>query len=416
MRVIRGRVFFRGRLEPLSLGIDEDGKIATIRKVLRGDEEIDHGDALILPGAVDMHVHMRDPGLTAKEDISSGTSSAAIGGVTTVADMPNTVPPVTSRSSLEKKVEALRGRSAVDYLLYAAPRSGDAAAALQGAGAFKAYMAESTGSLQIGLPDLNHVLREAERQGKLTVIHAEDPTKFRPGKARDLRDHAGARSKEAETSAVEILGKIRGEARIHIAHVSCVEALDALPTGATCDVTPHHLFLDWSKPLGTRGKVNPPLRSREDREALWAAFRNGRIDAVASDHAPHTIEEKAEPFEESPAGLPGVATTFPLLMRRSRGGDVELTRIVSAIASRPAEILGVPKGVIEVGRDADLIVVDPRAVERIRAKRLRSKCGWTPFEGMEACFPKSVYLRGESVVEDGELAAEGLGRLLGQST
>jgi len=415
MRVIRGRVWFRGRLEPLSLGIGEDGKIAAIRKVLRGDEEIDHGDMLILPGAVDLHVHMRDPGLTEKEDFPSGTASAAIGGVTTVADMPNTVPPVTSRAALERKTDALRGRSAVDYLLYAAPRSPDGVVGLKGAGAFKAYMAESTGGLQVGVETLDGILRETERLGKVMAIHAEDPTKFQPGTARDLHDHAAARSKEAEGSAMEILRRIRGDAKVHVAHVTCVEALDALPTGVSCEVTPHHLFLDWSKPLGARGKVNPPLRSREDREALWEAFRKGRIDVVASDHAPHTLDEKGGPFEESPAGVPGVATAFPLLLRRTRAGDIDLGRLVAAMSSRPAEILQIPKGIIEVGRDADLIVADPRAIETIRAKRLRYKCGWTPFDGMEAVFPKAVYLRGESVVEHGESTAEGRGRLLAPS-
>ncbi|MGI0148455.1 MAG: amidohydrolase family protein, partial [Thermoplasmata archaeon] len=298
----------------------------------------------------------------------------------------------------------------------AAPRSGDAAAALKGAGAFKAYMAESTGGLQIGVPDLDGILRESERQRKLTAVHAEDPSKFTKGPARSLQDHSAIRPKESETSALSILRRIRGDAPLHVAHVTCLEALDAVPPGATCEVTPHHLFLDWSKPLGTRGKVNPPLRSREDREALWEAFRKGRVDVVASDHAPHTLEEKAAPFEESPAGLPGVGTSFPLLMRRTKAGDIDLARLVSALASRPAQILGIPKGVIEVGRDADLIAVDPRATERIRAERLRYKCGWTPFEGMEACFPKTVYVRGEAVVEDGEPAAEGRGRLVSPST
>jgi len=145
------------------------------------------------------------------------------------------------------------------------------------------------------------------------------------------------------------------------------------------------------------------------------AFQQGRIDAVASDHAPHTLDEKSGPFEESPAGVPGVATAFPLLLRRTRAGDLDLSRLVSAMSTRPAEILQIPKGIIEVGRDADLIVADPRAIETIRAKRLRYKCGWTPFDGMEAIFPNAVYLRGESVVEHGESTAEGRGRLLAPS-
>jgi len=412
VRVIRGRVFFRGRLDALSLGIAEDGKIAAVKKTLRGDEEVDHGDALILPGCVDLHVHMRDPGLTQKEDLPSGTRSAAIGGVTTIAEMPNTVPPVTSQAAYERKVESFRGRSAIDYVLYAAPKSEDAVTRLREAAAFKAYMAESTGALQIGPKELHGILRGAAVTGKLVVVHAEDPRQLTNVKVNGLEDHSAARPKAAESSALRWLASNRGETKVHIAHVTCVEALDAVPSGATCEATPHHLFLDTSSPLGARGKVNPPLRSPADREALWDAFRRGRIDAFASDHAPHTLDEKSVPFNEAPAGLPGVATSFPLLMRRTRAGEIGLERLVGATASRPAEILGIPKGVIEVGRDADLIVVDPRAAQRIRAKRLRYKCGWTPFEEMEACFPHTVYLRGELVIDDGEPAAEGQGRLV----
>ena len=412
MWVIRGRVFFRGQLEPLSVGIDEDGRVAAIKKVLRGDEEIDHGDALILPGCVDLHVHMRDPGLKYKEDFPSGTRSAAIGGVTTIADMPNTVPAVTTTTALNQKRAELRGRAAVDYALYAAPQSATTVPRLSDAVAFKIYMAESTGNLEVSVPRLEEVLRAAEAERKLVAVHAEDPTKFTKQEARDLQSHAAARPKIAEETAVATLARVQGEAVVHVAHVTCVEALDQVPASATCEVTPHHLFLDWSKPFGARGKVNPPLRSPADRDALWDAFRKGRIDAVASDHAPHTLDEKGAPFEEAPAGLPGVATSFPLLMRRIRTGDLDLPRLVSAMASRPAEILGIAKGTIEVGRDADLVVVDPRHIEAVSAKRVRYKCGWTPFEGMEACFPRAVYLRGEPIVEDGEAVAEGQGRLI----
>ncbi len=412
MWVIKGRVFFRSQLEPLSLGIDENGRIAAIKKVLRGDKEIDCGDALILPGCVDLHVHMRDPGLTHKEDFSSGTRSAAIGGVTTIAEMPNTKPPVTTRSALEDKDRTLRGRATIDYVLYAAPQSADAVPRLVGARAFKAYMAESTGGLQVGVPELEAILRASEAKSKLTVVHAEDPQKFSKGKTGDLASYSASRPKAAEESAIANLARIRGAATVHVAHVTCSEALDTMPRNATCEVTPHHLFLDTAKPLGARGKVNPPLRSRADREALWDAFRKGRIDAVASDHAPHTLDEKGGPFEEAPAGVPGVGTAFPLLLRRSRSGDIGLPRLVSAMATRPAEILGIAKGVIDVGREADLVVVDPRRIEPITAKRVRYKCGWTPFEGMDACFPHAVYLRGEPIIQAGEPVAEGQGRLI----
>ena len=216
----------------------------------------------------------------------------------------------------------------------------------------------------------------------------------------------------SEVEAIRTLAKLRGDGPVHVAHVTCVEALDTVPQGVTTEATPHHLFLDYTRPLKAFGKVNPPLRGPADRQALWDAFAAGRIDIAATDHAPHTREEKEEPFDEAPSGLPGVATSLPLLLRQVRAEALSLERFVEATAARPAEILGVPKGRIEVGRDADLIVVDAREVVRITPRRVRYKCGWTPFEGMEGVFPRTVYLRGERIVEDGEPIAEGLGQPL----
>ena len=410
MRVIRGRVYYRGRVEPLDLGVDEDGRIAAVKRNLPGDDVEDHGDALILPGCVDMHVHLRDPGLTEKEDVPSGTRSAAIGGVTTVVDMPNTRPAVTTREVLRAKWARVRGRAAVDYGLFAAPRSGDAVSGLEDATAFKVYMAESTGSLQIGVEALEEVLHASAPLGRPVVAHAEDDALFRTGQPGTLTGHSASRPPESEVSAIRTLVEIRGDARVHVAHVSCTEALDAVPPGMTTEVTPHHLLLDTSRPLKALGKVNPPLRSPEDRKALWAAYAAGRIDAVATDHAPHTREEKEERFEEAPSGLPGVATAFPLLLRQVKAESLSLERLVDTLASRPADILGIPQGHIEVGRDADLLVVDARRVLKVTARRVRYKCGWTPFEGMEGIFPTTVYLHGERIVEDGEPITEGAGR------
>ena len=410
MRIIRGRVFYRDRVEPLDLGVDEAGTIVAIRRNLAGGDVEDHGDALILPGCVDMHVHLRDPGFTEKEDFPSGTRSAALGGVTTVVDMPNTRPPVTTAEALNDKWARCRGRAAVDYGLFAAPRSETAVAQLDGATAFKVYMAESTGNLQVDEPALADVLQATSAHRRLVVAHAEDARKFKDGPPATLLEHSQARPRESETSAIQSLDKIRGEAQVHIAHVTCVEALNAVPEGVTTEVTPHHLLLDFRRPLRAFGKVNPPLRSPEDRQALWDAYAGGRIDAVATDHAPHTREEKEVPFDEAPSGLPGLATAFPLLLRQVKAEHLSLDRLVRTMAVRPAEILGIPKGRIEVGRDADLIVVDARHVAKITARRVRYKCGWTPFDGMEGVFPRTVYLRGERIVEDGEPVAEGVGR------
>ena len=410
--MFRGRALYRGALEPLDVGV-EDGRIAAIRKILPGGEVFDLGEAILLPGCLDLHVHLRDPGLTEKEDFASGTRSAALGGVTTVVDMPNTLPPVRTAAVLEAKRAAVRGRAAVDYGLYGAPSSGQTVADLQGADAFKVFMAETTGGLKIDATALADVLAAAAPSGKLVSVHAEDPGAFRKVEVRNLQDHARARPVAAEVKAIEALGRPQGEARVHVAHVTSVEGLQAIRKSMTTEATPHHLLLDNRMPLGGYGKVNPPLRSPDERAALWDAFVSGKIDLVASDHAPHTREEKEEgPFEAIPSGMPGVGTSFPLLLRRVHAQELSLERLVTAMAERPAEILGVRKGVLEVGRDADLIVVDPRRIERITAKRVGSKCGWTAFEGMEAVFPRAVYVRGEAVVEDGEAITGGLGQPL----
>jgi dihydroorotase len=412
MFVVKGRVFFRGRLEDLCIGIEE-GRIAAVRKVLRGDDVVDYGDALVLPGGIDLHVHLRDPGLTDKDDVASGTRSAALGGVTTVLEMPNTEPPVTTPPAFEAKRARYDGRAAVDYGLYAAPRSGGSVARLAGASAFKIYMASTTGGLELDDEAVEDVLAAAADADTLVAIHAEDPRRFGTKPVRDLRGHDAGRPKEAEVSALSRLAALRVPPRSHIAHVTCVEALEAVPKGASTEATPHHLLLDHGAPLRAFGKVNPPLRGPDDRAALWDAFAAGRIDVVASDHAPHTREEKDEArFPDAPAGVPGVGTTLPLLLRRVKAGDLALERFVHAIATRPAELLRLEKGDLRIGWDADLVVVDPRRYTKVTAERVRYKCGWTPFDGLEGCFPHAVYVRGEAVVEGGEPAAEGVGRMI----
>jgi len=242
--------------------------------------------------------------------------------------------------------------------------------------------------------------------------HCEDPRLFGKGVATSLVEHDRVRSVRAEASAVAEIGKHRGTARLHIAHVTNREALQARPEGVTCEVTPHHLLLDTTSKLGAEAKVNPPLRSPRERTDLLQAVVDGRVDMFASDHAPHTFEEKAVRFEDAPAGMPGVATTFPLLFRYVRKQVLPLERFVAMFSANPATLLGINKGAIEVGRDADLVVVDPRRIEPVTATRCRYKCGWTPFEGMEGTFPLATFVRGHLVAQEGELVTERVGRMI----
>ena len=188
--------------------------------------------------------------------------------------------------------------------------------------------------------------------------------------------------------------------------------MKARPSGATCEATPHHLLMGTTSTLGSWGKVNPPLRPERARDALWREVLAGGVDMLASDHAPHTLEEKSARFEDAPSGVPGVATTFPVLFRYVRRQILPLERFVSMFSENPAKLLRVNKGEIAVGREADLVVVDPRRIEKVTAARCRYKCGWTPFEGAEATFPTATFVRGELVAQEGELVTERVGRMI----
>jgi dihydroorotase len=434
--VVEGNVFFEGRPRKLALGI-EDGLIVAVKKVIRGVRTIDYGGRLVLPGAIDSHVHFRDPGMTHKEDFLSGTTAAACGGVTTVLDMPNTVPPVTTLEGLNDKLASVRRRAGVDFGLYLgiAGRGLPARAAPFAAG-YKLYMGSTTGDLLVDdysrLPEL---LAPLAATGRPVAVHAEDETILRAIRSvpADPLAYNDRRPPAAELSAVRrFLGALGGN-RGHVCHLStrgALELLRPLPAGpadenagggrperpegdragaeraVTCEVTPHHLLLDAreNNGLGALGKMNPPLRKREEREALWSALVDGRIECLASDHAPHLEEEKDTGFADAPAGVPGTETMLPLMMTFVKEGRLPVERLVDAAGTRPAGIFGLPGGSIAVGGPAHLAVYDLHEFRVIRGKRLHSKCAWSPFEGREACFPKAVYLRGRLVVDDWEPA------------
>jgi dihydroorotase len=171
-------------------------------------------------------------------------------------------------------------------------------------------------------------------------------------------------------------------------------------------VTPHHLLLDSTANLGTRGKVNPPLRRREDRQALFHALVGGGFDTIASDHAPHTLDEKQEDFDYAPSGMPGVETMVPMLLHHVREKHLALNSVVSRVCERPAQIFGLNKGRIAEGFDADLVVVDLAMSSEIKADRMHSRCGWTAFEGMSGIFPRAVFVRGEMMIDNGSLVGD----------
>jgi dihydroorotase len=422
---IEGTLYRNGVFEQGCLGIEE-GKIVAIKKILKADRHLNVGSSLLLPTCIDMHVHFRDPGFTAKENFSTGSLSAAFGGVSCVCDMPNTDPQTSTVQALMEKAQLASAKSYVDFGLYAGVtdenlgRLRELSTSCVG---YKIYLGSSTQSLQLSSQNLAVALRETGRTKKITLIHAEDEhcLRIHQDTEKNLIDHVRCRPAECEETAVRHVITVTAHlsSPVHLCHVSSCETMELLrsrPKNLTVGVTPHHLFFDVHKISSnqTYYKVNPPIRSSFDKDALWTGVTSGVVDVCESDHAPHTLEEKQREFNETPSGLPGVETMYPLLLATVKKERLSFARMLSLLCERPAQLLNIPKGRLEVGLDADLIVVDFKKPELLKAERLHSKCGWTPFEGFPVFMPSHVIIRGEQVIENQEpLVKPGFGRNIG---
>lgn len=419
--VVKGRLYLPdGRIAHGGFAVRE-GRIVDVGPHLAGAQGLDLGDRLVVPGAIDPHVHFRDPGHPQKEDFASGTRAAALGGVTTVLDMPNTVPPTLTREALEDKLARAAARSAVDFGLHVGlDEKGDSLALLPEATSMKVYLGATTGNLLVrDMTLVRRALEEAARAKRTVVFHAESQACLdrHAGLANDeYLTHALARPDECEAEAIRDikLAAAGNAARVHIAHLSTEAGLrELLGSDITAEVCPHHLLFDRDRLReGGAFKMNPPLRKPEDINALWLALANGRIQCLASDHAPHTPGEKAaERAKDCPAGVPGVQTLLPVLLPHA--ARVGLERLLDASVAA-ARIFALPgKGALQVGMDADFAVYDLDAQRPVRASEMASRAGWTPFEGMPAIFPTEVFLRGEAVVREGAfVGSAGAGRFV----
>ncbi len=391
--------------------VDADLNAKTDEQVIAADGK------LLLPGAIDAHVHFREPGYSHKETWETATKSAAAGGVTTVVDMPNTNPPTTSKANFDAKAERAQ-KAHVDYGINGGVTGDwdpDSLFSQPLCALGEVFLADSTGDMGIALDLFADAAERAASHDLTVTVHAEDETLFdestREADAGGIGQEANAdlwsafRAAEAEEAAVERATNV-GEktgASIHIAHASTPEGIDAAVSGgATCEVCPHHLYLsrDDLDELGTYGRMNPPLRSETRRNAVFERVADGTVDIIATDHAPHTRDEKEAGLWDAPSGVPGVETMLPLLLESARQGDLDYERIVELVAHNPAEIFDLDsKGRIESGYDADLVLVDPDATREIRGADTHTKCNWTPFEGRLGVFPELTMVRGQVVYE-----------------
>ncbi|GAB3325449.1 dihydroorotase [Haloplanus salinarum] len=395
------------RIEAVGAGLDAAGEV------------IDARERLLLPGAVDAHVHFREPGAPHKETWRTGSRSAAAGGVTTVIDQPNTDPPTTTGAAFDQK-ELCARHSLVDYGVNGGVTESwdpetlfDRPLVALG----EVFLADSTGEMGIDGDLFEDAVHRAVEAGVPVTVHAEDATRFDDAARDAAGDGVGVdadadawsayRTAEAEIAAVERAVEVGVDAgaRLHVAHTSTPEAVDLVadaPDRVTCEVTPHHCLLSRADldDLGTYGRMNPPLRSEERRAALDERVVDGRVDLLATDHAPHTREEKEASLLAAPSGVPGVETLVPLLLAETRDGPLTVERVRDLTAAAPAATFGLErKGRIEAGMDADLALYDLERPRPVDGGRLHSKCGWTPFEGFEGVFPEWTTVRGDRVYD-----------------
>lgn len=413
--VLEGRALIDGELRYTEVGISEEGRIVAAGSYVSGGERrVDIGTSgIMVPGFIDPHVHLRDPGMTAKEDFGTGTMAAVHAGVTCVYDMPNTKPPVTDVRTFNEKKAAVRGKAVTDYGLFAAVTPGINARMLSPlVVGFKLFMGSTTGNILLDDDEeLIPAVRDVLATGRRMSVHAEDDHLITKEEERCCRDHLRNRPASAETNAISRLASnFRGSA-INICHITTVEGAEmAEAAGFSTEITMHHMTFDVDRFPGAEYKVNPPIRTADVRDGLRRRFLAGGFDMIGTDHAPHTAAEKEQEFGAAPSGIPGVETAMPMVMEMVRRGDLPLAEAVRMGSEEAGRLFDVPKGRIAEGYDADIAIFDLRSSSKIDVGRLHSRCGHSPYAGYDAVFPRDVILRGSLQVRDGEFCGEPIGR------
>ncbi|QKC93137.1 dihydroorotase [Mesorhizobium sp. NZP2234] len=406
----------------------KDGRIAVIGDLRRASagETIDCRGLHILPGVVDSQVHFREPGLEHKEDLETGSRAAVLGGVTAVFEMPNTNPLTTSEATLADKVRRGSGRMHCDFAFWVGGTRDNARDVgelerLPGAAGIKVFMGSSTGDLLVEDDEgVASILRNTRRRA---AFHSEDEFRLRERLGEriegDPSSHPVWRDEIAALRCTERLVRIARDARarIHVLHISTAEEilfLEHHKDVATCEATPHHLTLsadDYAR-LGTLIQMNPPVRASRHRDGVWHGIAQGIVDVLGSDHAPHTLAEKAKPYPASPSGMTGVQTLVPIMLDHVNAGRLTLQRFVDLSSHGPQRIFGMArKGRIAAGYDADFTIVDMKRRETITNAQAGSRAGWTPYDGKEVTgWPVGTVIRGRQIMWDGEIVTPGQGR------
>ena len=398
-----------------------NGKIKKVEKDInsQADRIIDASQKFIIPGVIDPQVHFREPGLTHKEDIESGARSAVCGGITTFFEMPNTNPATTNSKLLEEKFKIAEKSSVANFSFFlgATPNNIDEIKNLKGNCGVKIFMGSSTGDLLVDRDsDIEKIFKYCN---KIIAIHSEDEQVLNETaktiKNPNFSDHPNMRPvKAAVTSTNKAINfALKYKKRLHVLHLSTSEEVKIIRkiknTGlVTSETTPQHLLLsapDIYDDIGSYAQMNPPIREKHHQEELWKGLFDGTINCIATDHAPHTIQEKNKPYGIAPSGMPGVETSLPLMLNQVNKGKITLQDIIKWMCENPAKIYQIKnKGFIKEGFDADIALVDLNKIKTIRAKNMQSKCGWSAFEGLKVKgWPIMTIVNGNIVYENGSI-------------
>ncbi|MFN9290816.1 MAG: dihydroorotase [Planctomyces sp.] len=404
----------------------ENGKVAAldVPEGASADEVIDASGLHLIPGVVDDQVHFREPGLTHMEDLLTATRACAKGGVTSFLEMPNTKPTTTSVAALESKLGLAAGRCVVNYGFYigATPENVAELARATRTPGIKIFIGSSTGDL---LVDEQSALERIFAETTLPICaHCEDEATVRANAARigggsSVADHSRIRDNAAALIATKRAVDLaeRHRHRFHVLHVSTAEEVQFLRGTSdllTAEACPHHLFFtvdDYDR-LGSLIQMNPSIKSRADAAAVWQGLLDGTLEVIATDHAPHTPEEKRQPYPKSPSGLPAVENSLALMLNQVSLGLCSLRQVVSWMCEAPARVWNLhQKGAIREGWDADLVLVDLNRTAVVRNEVQLTKCGWTPWDGVSLTgWPVRTLVHGQTVYCDGRVVGEGTGR------
>jgi dihydroorotase (multifunctional complex type) len=430
--LFNAKIYTSQRIVEAGLAI-EKAKIVKIAKETNlpsASNRIDIKGNIIIPGLIDSHVHLRDQELAYREDFTTGTAAAAAGGVTTVIDMPNNRPVTMSAETLRKRMELAEKRVFVNVAFNSAfPKTNHEIRDIvkQGAVGFKLYLLQQIGGVNIDDDDaLQSAFNEIIRANIPICVHAEDKATLEHAKERmqktgrnDAEAFLKAHPATAESKAIQHVAKLAKNpgAHVHVCHVSSAAGLRAISearekdANITCEVTPHHLLLsaDSMKEQRNIALMLPPLRKKRDVEALWRALRKGTIDTIASDHAPHSLEEKtAKSIWDVKPGIAGLETLLPLMLNEVNRGRLTISHLIRLVAEKPAEIFHMEsRGSLNEGYLADFTVVDLKREHKIEASRFLSKAKFSPFDGWKVKGKLlKTFVSGQLIMDEGEIVAK----------